>query len=102
MDRLHHDVLLRQSRQLFFHQLEIFLTRTYIYILLWQDPSKTFKGGLEHRLSGSEKVEELLGVLVPARWPQSSTTSSCKYYAEIVFPCYFHGWYISCHICVRS
>jgi len=90
MNRLHKNVMVSHLRQLLLGQLQIFLTGTYKYILLRQEFNETVIGSLQLRTPRPKEIYKLLGIQVPATWPQASAAASCENNTEVSLICFFH------------
>ena len=90
MNWLNKNALLWHLRQLLLGELQVFLTGTYEYILLWQKFDETVVGGLKLRTSRTEEIHKLFGIQIPATWPQASAAASCENDTEISLICFFH------------
>ena len=90
VDGFYEDVLVCQAGQLLFHQRQVFLTRTYIYILFGKDFAETVDRGLEHGSPCTKEIHKLFRIGIPTGWPQAPPPSSRENHAESSIVFYVH------------
>lgn len=91
MDRFCQNVVGRYLWQLLLHQIHIFLVGIDINMVGWHYLRHTIESLLQLGSTYSKEVDELFGIVATTARPQSSTLTTCQYYAIIVI-------IINCHI----